>query len=449
VSPGLIPGVSAGLNILRDLPRRTLNLAQLATGWSPQSDAGTVELMGWLTLVDGAFLRPVGFCGEESKGFDMGARLTLRTEFGGNREGGMERIVGWRYGELDNWLHHNEAGLWGRAWAHHRHRAASVFAGIAGEITLTDRVKLGWTAQLAGCLREAEDLWDAATYSSWQAGVGPLPPVPHTPDSYREEMVVPTGGLRLSLEVSPVQSLQFRTWWAEEAPVYADRRAVSGGNPNRGPTQLEFQELDSQRGLNVDFSYTVSSERLSLILRGYGAMLRDEILRGRTDAGADRTLNAGRTWHAGLEAGLIWMVATSFGNLTTEVGGRVSEARFTNHPIYEDGAIAGIPKSDWWARFQWANPRQTVILTMEFAGQPEGLQVDNAGVDQTDGYALFDLGLWFKVTPHWSVGGSVDNVFDTTYVAAVIVRDRVAAPIQANYLPGATRTLRLFAKVEW
>lgn len=446
VSSGPVPGINAGFNIPRDRPRRDLTLWQCAATMQSRLQAAVLDVRAWMTGIADRFLRPVGFGGEHGKGFDSGFRSTVAFA-GGHSEWRME--AGARYGKLETDLRHNEYGEWGSLWARHAHHAAAYHFGAECSTRLSAQLQIGVLGQIRHQRAWAEDLWDAATFPTFSA-IGPAAPSqPHVPFRYDSTETHPTGALWLRYEPNAEQSLQFQASYSVELPVYSDRRTVYGGNPNRGPSGVTANPLRPQIARSIELSHSLRTELFDTQLNVYANHLSGEILRGRDSSGADWALNTPATRHVGVEAMLSTRLVSASGTWRGSVSGWFTDARFHEHPVHGNGPIAGVPKSEFQTMLRWTSASGELSLGSAINWLPEGMQVDNADTDTSPGYTLLHLSLRWAITPDWEVTASCRNVLDRHHVTAVIVREQVAAPIQANYLPGTGRKVSLSIRREW
>jgi iron complex outermembrane receptor protein len=207
--------------------------------------------------------------------------------------------------------------------------------------------------------------------------------------------------------------------------------------------------LQPQIARSIELSHSLRTEFFATQFNAYANHLSGEILRGRASSGADWALNAPATRHLGLEAMLSTLLVSAGGTWRGSVSGRLTDARFHEHPIHGNGPIAGVPQSEFQTMLRWSSGSGKLSVGAAINWLPEGMQVDNADTDTAPGYTLLHLDLRWAIAPDWELTAGCRNVMDRNHVAAVIVRERVAAPIQANYLPGTGRKVSLSIRREW
>lgn len=446
VSSGLIPGINAGFNIPRDRPRRDLQLWQCAVAIQSQLQAAVLSARAWVTGINDRFMRPVGFGGERGKGFDSGFKSTFAFA---RARSDWRMEVGARYGVLDTDLQHNEFGEWGSLWARHTHNAAAYHMGAEISTALHAKLRFGALAQIRHQRAWAKDLWSAPVFPTFQAvGIAP-PQQPHVPFRYDETATQPTGAVWLDYTLTAQQTLQLKASYSVELPVYADRRTVVGGNPNRGPLGVIANPLVPQIVRTIEISHAWRSALFESQLNAYTSYLSNEILRGRSSSGADWALNAPATRHWGMEAKLSSTFVSSSGTWRASASAWYTNAHFHKHPMHGDGPIAGVPTTEFQTALEWTSASDRFLLRADVNWLPEELQVDNANTFSAPGYALLHLQLRWAITPDWQLMLACNNVLDRNYVSAVIVREQVAAPIQANYLPGTGRKVAVSIRRTW
>lgn len=462
VSEGLVPGVNAGANTLRDRPRRDgeylragLRLGRFAAG-----EGGTViGLQGsWL---DDTFVRPIALGIEESEYANAaasvlhevqlsGAELPLRLQFSG--------VV--IQGRRDAAWFHNADGDPGPEFARFRLPATTAAAGLsfAADVPTATTLEAGLVYAYA-----RRTIQERFADPDQRPGFGGPPPPPAPPafwgaavdGRWSYDAWLPTVALKQRIgDVAEVHVRAYRSW---EAPVFDDLLDFFGGSPNRGPTALSAHGLRAQRDRTVEGGVRYQQGGYAVALVAYESRLRDEILTLSDGGALRRSLNAGRTRHRGAE--LTLQAETAIGaaagaaaeapaRLRLRLMGEATDYRFVDDPIYGRNRLPGIPehrvraeamlrhRTGWFAALEgeWRSSR----TYMDFA---------NTGWLPNVALAHARIGTRRPQGVSWFV--EARNLFNTNHASTSIIVEQLADPIATSMFPGEARNLRAGVEVRW
>lgn len=205
----------------------------------------------------------------------------------------------------------------------------------------------------------------------------------------------------------------------------------------------------AQRGTTVEVGTRGRQAGIEWDVAFYDARLRDELLAVSTAPGVTATVNAGRTVHRGLEAGIggpVW--TTSTGRLEAQLNALWNDFRLDGHPLYGDRRLPGLPQASARAQLGWRTAGGLLLAVHVEAAMKTPVSFDGQAPD-APGYAIWGLKAAGQFTPQlgWFIEGR--NLADKTYVATTgVVRDLAAFRSNpAQYLPGDGRAV--YAGLDW
>ncbi len=202
-----------------------------------------------------------------------------------------------------------------------------------------------------------------------------------------------------------------------------------------------------QRGTTFEVGGRGRSDRLEWDVSLYEARVRDELLQVATNSiGASVTVNADKTVHRGLEAGLGGhALAGPNGRMEWRFSGLVNDFRFRGDAVYGNSPLPGLPRVAGRAQLGWRLASGALIAaTAEGAGSHP---IDFANTFRADGYTLWGL----KASRHvagglsWFVEGR--NLGDRKYAATTGVLRTANGADTAQFFPGDGRSF--YAGVDW
>jgi iron complex outermembrane receptor protein len=204
---------------------------------------------------------------------------------------------------------------------------------------------------------------------------------------------------------------------------------------------------DAQRGtsLEVGSRGRIGATQWDVVL--YEARLQDELLQIATNtAGASITVNAPRTVHRGLEAGLDGHAfASAGGRLEWQLNALWNDFRFRDDPVYGNRRLPGVPR--YTARAQAGYRLAGGTLLAVTAEGASGYAVDFAHTLRARGYAIWGLKASGRLHSGLSWFAEGRNLADRRYAATTgVIRDAGGAD-SAQFLPGDGRAF--FAGLDW
>ncbi|MBK8479254.1 MAG: TonB-dependent receptor [Opitutaceae bacterium] len=255
---------------------------------------------------------------------------------------------------------------------------------------------------------------------------------------------------RLGVEWRPTSQWKLfaRAQRGTEAPTFDDLVTVRGASTKLALAWAPLRRQRADTG-EVGLRYDGGSP-ISFGVTAYAANWRDELLRLADASGAARgTVNAGPTWHRGIESSLSWVVSKGRHRLACWIAHNWNVARFAGDPVYGQNRLAGLPEHAGAAELEWSHDHGTFAAFG--ANWVWGrTYADHANRLSYPGYALASLRLgWRK--DRWSVALEVGNVLDRGYIASTAgVVDLAREPAgTAVFLPGRPRSLVVSVERRW
>lgn len=204
---------------------------------------------------------------------------------------------------------------------------------------------------------------------------------------------------------------------------------------------------DAQRGTSVEFGTRGRTPQLQWDLVAYQVRLRGELLSIGGANGMGTTINADRTVHRGIEAGLGGPLPVPA--FDWQLNALLNDFRFDGDALYGNARLPGIPRGTLRAELGWtASPALRLALLMQAATDAG---VDYAGTLFAPGYGLWGL----RANGSLNVGGTLNwfvegrNLGNKDYVATTgVIRDAQlpGAPL-AQFFPGDGRAF--YAGLDW
>lgn len=190
--------------------------------------------------------------------------------------------------------------------------------------------------------------------------------------------------------------------------------------------------------------------RLSIaeILALYRSEIRDELQCLTTGIfAACSIINAGKTVHQGIEAGLdaTLPLTPSGDSVTLTAAYTYNDFNFDGDPNYGDNELPGVPKQYLRAELLFKSASGIYAgPSVEWA--PGHYFADNANSLTVDPYALLNLKAGFDAGAGWSLYVEGRNLTDKHYISTVAVAGRASAGSQL-FNPGIARSV--FAGVRY
>jgi iron complex outermembrane receptor protein len=195
-------------------------------------------------------------------------------------------------------------------------------------------------------------------------------------------------------------------------------------------------QLEAQTATSFELGTRGGKRKVFWDVVAYHARVDDELL-SLTDALGNPlgTVNAGRTTHAGLEAGLSLLFPAAGGDLRLRQTYTWSRFRFDGDPVYGDNQLAGLPEHYYRAELLYE--RQAGLYggpNLEWV--PDRYPVDHANSLFAEGYTVFGAKLGFRAKDGWAAFVEGKNLTDETYAATTGVIADARGLDAAQFLPG-------------
>lgn len=175
----------------------------------------------------------------------------------------------------------------------------------------------------------------------------------------------------------------------------------------------------------------------------YAGKVRDEMLcQSTTTPTSCVTINAPRTVHRGIEAGLTLRPVSGVEWRNALL---VNDFRYDNDPRYDDNRLPGIPRTFLRSELTWRIGDLYVAGTAEWSPQRYAIDMENSF--HADRYAIYGLkiGSQLRKGMSWFVEGR--NLADRRYAATTGVISNAQGTDKAQFYPGDGRAV--FAGLQW
>ncbi|MEN3950945.1 TonB-dependent receptor [Iodidimonas sp. SYSU 1G8] len=211
-------------------------------------------------------------------------------------------------------------------------------------------------------------------------------------------------------------------------------------------------DLDAQRATTYEIGTRGRRGGIDWDIALYRSEIRDELQCLTTGPfSACSIINAGRTVHQGIEAGLgaaIPLSAFALGDsLALNAAYTYSDFFFSGDPIYGDNRLPGVPRHYLRAEVLYKHPSGFHAgPNVEWA--PGHYFADNANTLTVDPYALLNFRIGFDVGAHWSAYVEGRNLTDKHYISTVAVAG-VADATSEIFNPGTGRSVYGGLRYKW
>jgi iron complex outermembrane receptor protein len=255
-----------------------------------------------------------------------------------------------------------------------------------------------------------------------------------------------------------------------EPPSFGELVGTSlSGFPNFSLTRTLPVPLEAQTATTVEVGTRGKRNRFQWELAWYHAWIENELLEFQIAPGLNRTVNAGKTIHHGIEAGGSVDVLRGLfdkGQASAQKQSQASTSdhftgdklvlrgaylwnqfRYQNDPTYGDRPLAGIPEHYVRSELTYEHPAGFYVgPNLECV--PKGYRVDSAGTLFTDSYFLLGARIGWRSAKKLSVFLEGRNLTDKRYAATTgVVSNATTSP--AQFLPGDGRSLFLGVEYRW
>ncbi|MFV0515035.1 MAG: TonB-dependent receptor family protein [Jhaorihella sp.] len=455
--PVIVGGVPSnpGPNVPRDLPRR--ESSQLLAGVRSTFETGDhlFDLGISAAMTDDSFRFPISSGERVTDSLD--GNLSLRYAYLPDHVAGLPLIEAnllVASGKSDRTYYHNTAGTRGAQFGLNELSATTVSLNVGANIPLGGTAFLSPSLSYTHATRDNDDLWTNATrptvgYNPGMPGMRlPDGTVPTVSNSYARSYSGWSPRLALTWNPAADQTAWVSLSHSFEPPTHGDLLGTAGGTPNSGPGRpvppvptsaaaaFSTPALEAQTANTIEIGWRGRHDSVAWDVTAYYSEVRNEILSLRDVTGSPvSSMNADKTRHAGVEAGLSFDLAS---NLFGRVAWTWQDFRFVNDPVRGNNKLGGTPSNVLTAALGWrATDRLSLSTTLKWV--PEKTPVDNMNTLYADPYFIADLRADYRVSEAVAIVAEVANLFDENYAGSTLVVDQ-ARPDQAAFIPGTGRT---------
>ncbi|ULB12418.1 TonB-dependent receptor (plasmid) [Cereibacter azotoformans] len=458
--PVIVGGVptSPGPNVPRDQPYR--ETTQLLAGGRTTIDLGRhlwdFGLSASRTEDRFAFPISAGIRDTDSLDGTLSARYALRGE------GPLplfEATARWSLGTADRSYFHNLGDEAGSQFGENQLDSSTLALHAGANLSLAPNLTLSPGLGFTHATRDNDDLWAAATRPT--VGYNPMMPdvrlpngaVPSVATDYARSYSGWSPSLALTWQPAEDQTLWASVSRSFEPPTQDDLLATVNGTPNTGPgrptpvtagAMFATPDLEAQVAETLEIGSRGTRGGIAWDVTAYHSRIENEILSLRDLTGATlASVNADRTRHSGLEAGLLAELAPG---LAGRLAWTWQDFRFEDDPTHGDNRLAGAPKTVVSATLGWeATPDLTLTGVLKWV---DDVPVDNANTVWAESYLLADLRGEYRLNERLSLLAEITNLTDEHYAASTLTVDTAAAG-QAAFLPGEGRAVYFGARMNF
>ncbi|WP_293919487.1 TonB-dependent receptor family protein [Sphingobium sp. UBA5915] len=220
--------------------------------------------------------------------------------------------------------------------------------------------------------------------------------------------------------------------------------------PSYDANVITAVNLKPQRATTYEIGTRGASGVLHWDVSLYRSEIRDELQCLTTGPfSACSIINAGRTVHQGIEAGLdaTIPVSASGDTLVLTAAYTYSDFNFDGDPNYGNNELPGIPKHYLRAELLYKQASGfSAGPNIEWA--PGHYFADNANSLKVDPYALLNLKAGFDLAEHWSLYVEGRNLTDKHYIATVAIAGVAGADAEI-FNPGTGRAVFGGVRFTW
>ena len=410
--------------------QRDINVTRLANKTTILFDQSKLELGAFYSkkslfhpIIDGfGFgVDTLGVIAQDSQDYGLMARWTLEGELLGHKN---EFIAGLTptYGHTDAKNYRNVNATKGALVNDFDQNASNV------EVYMEDRFSLDtqWTA-IAGLqyARSKRDSRDQMITGSGDQSVN---------ETYSQT----SPKLGLLYQMHPQVQLFANVSRSFEPPSFGELNTVV------------VSSLKAQTGTTFEVGSRGTSEFVDWDIALYYARLRDELLQVGTagSAFASQTINADKTVHRGLEAGLTARLPY---HLQWRSSLLINDFKLDNDSNFGDNRLPGIQRSLLRAElvYRGSDFLENLYVGPTIEWSPQRYNVDFAESVYADRYFLWGLKAGQKINSHWSWFVEGRNLSNRHYAATTSVIPDASRPFtsQALFYPGDGRTA--YAGITW
>lgn len=219
-------------------------------------------------------------------------------------------------------------------------------------------------------------------------------------------------------------------------------------------TDAALSDLKAQQATTVEIGTRGRKNDFNWDLAIYRAQLRHEFQFFDLD-GRPQIMNADRTIHQGLEAGIGWAFWKGLfsGGKTPDrfwlnAAYTFSDFRFDDDPLWGNNKLPGAPRHYLRAEVLYKHP-QGFYIGPNVEWVPQAYYVDNANRLDTKAYALLGLRAGHDFNEHISVYLDARNLTNRKYIASASITNDTATDATNLFEPGSGRALYAGLQLYW
>lgn len=225
-----------------------------------------------------------------------------------------------------------------------------------------------------------------------------------------------------------------------EPPSFGELGAIGGVFPT---------DIDAQSAWTAELGTRGSCAEAAWELTVYHAWVEDELLSYEIAPNTQRTINADKTTHLGVEAGLdvtlVRDVATTGDSIVLRQVYTWGRFQFDGDAVYGDNQIPGLPEHAYRAELLWNWDGWFVGANVEWQS---AYAVDFANTTDNDSYTLLGARAGYRADREIAVFVEGRNLTDETHAPTTNLANPAQATAgQALYFPGDG--VSVYGGVEW
>lgn len=235
-----------------------------------------------------------------------------------------------------------------------------------------------------------------------------------------------------------------------EPPTFTELRQTNASG---------LANISSQKSYNFEIGTRRHNRAVNFDIALYHSILRDELMLYTIAPNLTQAVNANKTIHQGIEAGIDCIIAKNiikkidnknlFGDkLDWRMVYNFNDFRFKNDKVYGNNIIAGAPKHYVRAELKYEN-NSGFYLTPNFEYVPFGFFVDSKNTAKTPNYAVWSVNSGFNFNKNLAIYLDLKNIFDKKYSPTIDVLSAVNNNDPSIYYPANFRQIITGIKMEW
>jgi iron complex outermembrane receptor protein len=207
-----------------------------------------------------------------------------------------------------------------------------------------------------------------------------------------------------------------------------------------------FAPLRPQQATTYELGTRGQAGALAWDIAVYRADIENEFIDTAINNGANSvTVNAGRTLHQGIEAGLDLFLArealkANGQQLRLSLAYTLNDFRFRADPVFGGNRLAGVPRHVLMAEARF-DQTDSFYVSANLRWIPQGPWADYANTERPPGYEWVGLTAGVYVAPKVKLFASVENLFDVVHISNVATVANQSRERAAIYTPGQGRAV--------